>query len=471
MQLEDLQAKALRCACACAWWNVRTVREETELLSVRAGVVEPPRLIDDIGTMVTVVDGGGIGHAATSDLSDSGLRQAFLQARDLAQAMARLPTFFAEPLTSAQSHWQTPLVQPWQALPRPQRLQLLLQWDAAIRLAGPQIVDSQVAITATTQQTWLVTSAGGAVWQRQDILHPALVATASDGVHTQRRSFQDSIAQGDWQFLQSYELLTQAQRIGREAVRLLTAPICPQGRTTLLLAADQMMLQIHESIGHPLELDRILGDERNFAGTSFVTADMFGTYAYGSPLLNVTFDPGVDNAAVAAAVDDDGARAERQYIIKDGILQRPLGGELSQRRANMAGVATTRACSWNRPPIDRMSNLNLEAGDKSEAELVASTENGILLRTNLSWSIDDSRNKFQFGCEWGEVIRDGRVTGIVRGGNYRGISATFWRSLSGVGCKRGIHGTPTCGKGEPLQIVRVGHVTPMCRFDNVDVFA
>jgi predicted Zn-dependent protease len=185
----------------------------------------------------------------------------------------------------------------------------------------------------------------------------------------------------------------------------------------VLLAPDQMILQIHESIGHPLELDRILGDERNYAGTSFVTPDMFGTYQYGSALLNITFDPTRLEQFVSYGFDDESQAAHREYLIRQGILVRALGGLTSQVRAALPGVANARACSWNRPPIDRMANLNLEPGDSSLAQMIASTENGMYLRTNCSWSIDDSRNKFQFGCEWGQLIENGALTTIVKNPN------------------------------------------------------
>ena len=245
----------------------------------------------------------------------------------------------------------------------------------------------------------------------------------------------------------------------------------------VLLMPDQMMLQIHESIGHPLELDRILGDERNFAGTSFVTLDMFGHYAYGSELLNVTYDPSRPEQIASFAFDDEGEPAQREHLIEHGILKRPLGGAVSLARAraqrpDLQGVATSRAASWNRAPIDRMSNLNIEAGDASLDQLIGSIEFGVMMRTNLSWSIDDSRNKFQFGCEWGRVIRNGRLAEVVRNPNYRGISATFWRSLSMVGDASTfeVMGTPFCGKGEPSQLVRVGHAAPACKFSRVVVF-
>ena len=278
--------------------------------------------------------------------------------------------------------------------------------------------------------------------------------------------------QGGLEQLADFDFPGSARRVAEEAIALVEAPECPQTRADLLLLPSQMMLQIHESIGHPLELDRILGDERNYAGTSFVTPGMFGSYRYGSELLNVSFDPQVPGEIASYAFDDDGTPAERSYLIRDGILQRPLGGALSQARAGMPGVANARASDWNRPAIDRMANLNLEPGDSSLAAMIASVENGVLMETNRSWSIDDSRNKFQFGCELGRLIRDGELGGLVRNPGYRGISATFWRSLAAVGDAgtREVWGTPNCGKGEPNQLIQVGHASPACLFRNVEIF-
>jgi predicted Zn-dependent protease len=199
---------------------------------------------------------------------------------------------------------------------------------------------------------------------------------------------------------------------------------------------------------------------------------MFGTYRYGSELLNVTFDPTRAEEFASYGWDDDGLAAERQYLIRKGILERPLGGAVSQARAGIAGVANPRSCAWNRAPIDRMANINIEPGDASLDELIAGIGHGVMMRTNVSWSIDDSRNKFQFGCEWGRVIRDGRLAEVVRNPNYRGVSATFWRSLSGVGDASTfeVMGTPYCGKGEPNQVIRCGHASPACRFTGVEVF-
>jgi predicted Zn-dependent protease len=310
---------------------------------------------------------------------------------------------------------------------------------------------------------------------------PGLTVVASEGGETQTRSaagqYNGFCQQGGLEVLERARFASDGPRVAREALELVRAPNCPSGELDILLMPDQMMLQIHESIGHPLELDRILGDERNFAGTSFVTLDMFGHYRYGSDLLNVSFAPDVSGQFASYAFDDDGTPARREWIIRNGILQRPLGGTLSQARAralrpDIAGVANSRSSSWNRAPIDRMANLNVEAGTSTLDEMIASIEDGVLMRTNASWSIDDSRNKFQFGCEYGQRIRKGQLAEVVKRPNYRGISASFWRSLAMVGDASTfeVMGTPYCGKGEPNQVIRVGHAAPACKFERVAVF-
>jgi predicted Zn-dependent protease len=295
--------------------------------------------------------------------------------------------------------------------------------------------------------------------------------TANQGSDTQVRSM-DHAQQGGYEQVERSGFVGSGARLAQEALQLLAAPNCPSGRMDLLLLPDQMMLQVHESIGHPLELDRILGDERNYAGTSFVTPEMFGSYRYGSELLNVTYDPTRREELASFAYDDDGTPAQKVFLIRNGILVAPLGGRLSQARAGLPGTANSRACAWNRPPIDRMANINVEPGATSLDAMIASIKRGVLMRTNVSWSIDDSRNKFQFGCEWGELIEDGRRTGAVKNPNYRGVSATFWRSLRAVGDASTfeVHGTQYCGKGEPNQVIPCGHAAPACVFADVDVF-
>ncbi|MBL8301522.1 MAG: TldD/PmbA family protein [Ideonella sp.] len=480
--LEQLDVAARRAAPAVDRWTVRGVVERSEELTVRQGAAQAPVRRLDSGAMVTVLDGGGVGHAATGDTTEAGLRAAFARARDLARAVGPHALFDHGrlPPVAARGSYTSRSDRPADGLGLRDKLALLTAVNAATRL-DERIVDWSASLWTLETTQRFVTGDGGDARQHWTYVIPNVTATAQARGITQTRSaagqYNGFCQQGGLEVLERARFHDDGPRVAREAIELALAPQCPTGDMDVLLMPDQMMLQIHESIGHPLELDRILGDERNFAGTSFVTLDMFGHYRYGSELLNVSHDPTRPEQLASFAFDDDGTPSERQLLIEGGILKRPIGGSVSQARARAAGadlgvVATTRACSWNRAPIDRMSNLNIEPGSSTLAEMIASIELGVMMKTNLSWSIDDSRNKFQFGCEHGQVIRDGQLAEVVRNPNYRGISATFWRSLAMVGDESTfeVMGTPFCGKGEPSQVIRVGHAAPACKFSGVSVF-
>ena len=475
--IDSLQRDFRAAAPAVDFCALRFVEESSEYLQVRQDVPEPPQLATSRGAMVTVIDGGGLGYAATSDLSAAGLREALGRARRLAQLTAgrSVVDYGAIELPRPRGAYRSAVAREPASLGRREKYDLLAHEAAACRI-DPRIVDWEANLWTTTSRQAYLTADGGEALQEFHFVVPNLSATAHAGGESQTRThagrYNGFCRQGGLEILDAFGLEGSGRRVAEGAIELLLAPNCPSGTMDVVLMPDQMMLQIHESIGHPLELDRILGDERNFAGTSFVTLDMFGRYRYGSELLDVTHDPTRGGQFASCGWDDDGLEARREYIIRRGVLERPLGGTISQKRAGVAGVASTRACSWNRAPIDRMGNLNIEPGASTLEELVAAVDFGVMMRTNVSWSIDDSRNKFQFGCEWGRVIRGGRLAEVVKNPNYRGISATFWRSLAGVGdaSTLDVMGTPFCGKGEPSQVIRVGHASPACRFTGVDVF-
>jgi len=457
------------------YWTLRLLDETREGISVRDDVAEPAGLGLSRGALLTVVEGAGLGYAATSDLSPAGLRAAFDRALAAAALHARLGLFDGRfyPRSSLRAEYQSPVAEPWEARSLEDKLALL--FDACARLdVDERIVERSAWIGHHSVQQLLITADGGAIDQHFDVVHSGLAATAfADGqTQTRRGGGADQAGQGGLERLAAVGLVDDAERVANEAIALVEAPECPSGRGDLVLLPSQMTLQIHESIGHPLELDRILGDERNYAGLSFVTPDMFGTYRYGSSLLNVTFDPTVPGELASFAADDDGTPAKRVHLIRDGILERPIGGALSQRRAGLSGAASARACGWDRPPIDRMVNINLEPNEEPLDELIGRVERGVLMDTNRSWSIDDSRNKFQFGCEWARLIEDGELRGVVRNPGYRGISARFWRNLDGVGGRETleVRGVRNCGKGEPNQSVYVGHASPPCLFRDVEIF-
>lgn len=455
-------------------FSLRHVKQSHQALSVRRNVAEPPLFSQDEGAMLTVRVNGVEAYAATADLSQAGLQRALEQAEALARQIARhsLLDLRGQAVTSARHDHISPNFD--QPVPSLADCLGLLAAESASVPKDSRLVDWQASLGMSLVEQTYLNSAGAQLRHAQRFLFPGLGVTASDGQDSQSRSLgRDNFGQqGGFEIIERCGLVGAARRVADEALQLLLAPNTPSGPRDLLLMPDQMMLQIHESIGHPLEMDRILGDERNYAGTSFVKASDFGHLQYGSSLLNVTFDPTIDEELASYSFDDDGTLASKQFLIRDGLLLRPLGGALSQFRSGLDGVANSRACGWNRAPIDRMANLNIEPGDKSLSELIEGIEHGILMRTNRSWSIDDARNKFQFGCEWGQLIADGELKGIVKNPNYRGISAHFWRNLAAVGDRTTFQvlGTPNCGKGEPNQVVRVGHASPACVFRQIDVF-
>ncbi len=480
---DPIAATFARLRCDAPFFALRLVDEDSETLAIRKGVPQPFTRHVDRGAMVTVIDQGAYGYAATADLSEAGLQRALDRAHAWAGATRATSVIqFPMPVDDApRGRYQSP-----QEKPLPSRRELLAMVaaiDAAAQLDA-RVVDSLVSVEVCNATHRYLTNRGGDVTQVYRFVLPNVQVTASDGRDTQTRSlagqYNGFCQQGGAEVFDRARFAGAGSAVAREAIELLEAPNCPSGHMDLLLMPDQMMLQIHESIGHPLELDRILGDERNFAGTSFVTLDMFGHYQYGSPLLNVSFDPTRGHQFASYAFDDEGETAQRELLIREGLLVKPLGGALSQARAkhllgehvDLGGVANARSSSWNRAPIDRMANLNIEPGMSTLEEMIASVERGVMMKTNVSWSIDDSRNKFQFGCEWGRMIEDGKLTTVVKNPNYRGVSATFWRSLAKVGDESTyrVMGTPFCGKGEPSQVIRVGHASPACLFAGVDVF-
>ncbi|CAM3596852.1 tldD-like metalloprotease [Pseudomonas reidholzensis] len=451
--------------------SLRYVHQDSVSLSVSRNVIDPPRRQSSRGVMLCVRVNGNEAFAATSDLTVRGLALAYDQALMLARAIgshallhqpAQQGAAFEASYRSPGAGAPLPATGDWLELLRSESARVprhdkLVNWSAGLR-----IVDRQQLYYDST---------GSEIASHKQLLLPRLDVTAFDGRQSQRRTWGIS-RQGGTELVQGSGFIGQIEQVADQALQLLAAPNTPEGPRDLLLLPDQMILQIHESIGHPLELDRILGDERNFAGTSFVTQDMFGSYQYGSPLLNVSFDPHVTDELGSYSHDDEGLPAQKHLLIEAGVLKRPLGAALSQARSGMEGVANSRACDWNRPPIDRMANLNIEPGDQSLAQMIGTIEHGILMATNRSWSIDQARNKFQFGCEWGQLIENGRLAGVVKNPNYRGISSQFWRKLSAVGDRSTLQvlGTPNCGKGEPNQSITVGHASPACVFDQIDVF-
>ena len=457
------------------WASLRRVRSSEHDYQAKEGKFNSARLSLGDGYMLEVLCAGQFGYAATGSAEPDDLRAAAERASALARSASRLSLFsFGTGVRpSTVLHYETPrrLSADLDAGLLSSRVAGLSQ---AMRLSD-KIVQALAELRLREIVTEYVSTSGAAIEQRLFLVGHSALVVARDGTQTQRRSLNGlsgRVNQGGYELIDQAACEDEARRIAEEALALLAAEDCPSMKADLVLAPEQMTIQIHESVGHPLELDRILGDERNYAGSSFVRLGDIGKLRYGSELMNVTFDPTIAGEAAAYGADDIGAPARKEYLIKDGLLVRALGSLESQARSACPGVACQRAQDWFRAPIDRMANLNHEPGSDSLGDIVGSIEKGVYMSTNRSWSIDDVRDKFQFGCEYGRLIEDGRLTRLVRNPNYRGVSASFWQSLFKVGDQStfGVNGTPHCGKGEPNQEVTTGHACPTCAFHDVEIF-
>lgn len=452
------------------------IKEKTRDFSVRNGKTEDLSEFNDQGLMIEIMINGHMGYGATGELTPEGIKKAFNKARAMTLASSRYAVFqFDKNIRPpAKGRYETNRKIKLDQLSLTAIFDFLKKTSLTLKKNDLIIAAvSDVMLVECSQHYF--SSAGAEFNQEFDIIVNSFSSTASNGKESQTRSLhggRGNCVQAGAEFFNLDKALSDCDEISTQALELLTAENCPSETCDLILSPDQMLLQIHESIGHPLELDRILGDERNFAGWSFIQPQDFGTLQYGSAMMNVVFDPTVSNQLASYQFDEVGNTAEKKYLIQNGKLIAGLGSLESQARSNISGVANARSSSWNRAPIDRMANINLEAGDLSLDEMTAKVERGVIMYANRSWSIDDYRRKFQFGCEYAKLIENGKITKTLKNPNYRGVTVPFWNSLAGLTNPASIeiYGSPYCGKGEPSQIIRVGHSSPYALFKNIEVF-
>jgi predicted Zn-dependent protease len=474
----DLSAALESIDLPATWIGLREVKETSTTRYVRDSKPQSNARNHTHGVMVEVLANGQFGYASTNNLDLANMRLTAERAYQQAIAAAK---WAVHPFTTAQrpkatGQYFSPFIQPADLLNAKELNDLLIEICDTLHVSD-QIVKTSAYVVLTETEIKLVSSNGSDIYQKFLLVSTDYSATAQDGSIIQSRGDNGQLARCNQAGMEVFErtaVLNRARQVGEQAVELLSAEECPTATTNLVLAPDQMLLQIHESIGHPLEIDRILGDERNYAGSSFVKLSDFGKLEYGSKLMNITFDPTVAGEFASYGFDDVGMTATREYLIENGKLLRGLGSYESQARSQISGVASARACSWNRPAIDRMANLNLEPSEAPNSlnDMIGNVEHGVYMQSNRSWSIDDYRNKFQFGCEYAQLIEQGKLTKTLRNPNYRGITNQFWRNLKQIGDRTTTqaYGSPFCGKGEPNQVIRVGHASPVCLFENIEVF-
>ena len=479
--MEELLRAALEAARApgVAAADVRVISPGRYLhLAVRNGEASALTDARARGIGVRVRTDRAWGFAASSELDRASARDVGTRAVRLANAAganARSPLRVTEEPGPRGGRYRTPMRQDPFEVPAEEVLGLLS--DAERRLhVGRELRTGGASFEAWEETKWYAASDGSDYRSRIVHVGAGVSGLAVRGASVQRRSaptsFGGNFAQAGFEFVRGLDLVGSAEAVGREAVALLGARACPTGRTTLVLGSDQLALQVHESVGHAVELDRILGSEAGYAGRSWVGAGTVGSLRYGSDRMNVTATALQPGGLGSFAWDDEGVRARATPIVRRGVL---VGLLTSRESAAQAGLersgGTARAQGANRAPLVRMTNINLEPGDRPFDELLDGVQDGVYLETNRSWSIDDRRLNFQFGTEVGRTIRKGELGELLRNPIYAGMTPTFWGTLDAVGDRSTwrLWGIPGCGKGQPGQIAHVGHGAPAARFRDVDV--
>jgi len=456
--------------------DARFVRTRAEKLSTRNGALDQLDSDETEGIGVRVRVGGAWGFAAVHG-SDRGEAEAALD-RALAVAAAQ-PAATGSPLAPeppAVGAWETPVERDPFAVPLEQKLAVLGAIDATMRTV-PGVNLTLAQFQARRVEKLFASTEGALCEQRTTECGGGIAAVAADGSESQTRSYPAShgglVAQAGYEHFLALDLPGAAPRVSEEAVALLRAPACPPGRNTLVLAGEQLGLQVHESVGHAVELDRVLGRELSYAGTSFVQADAIGRLRIGSEQVNVTADAGSLGGLGSYRWDDEGVEARPLPIVRDGVL----AGFLSSREtAAEIGLERSGGCmradGFARQPIVRMTNVNLEPGDAGTLEdLLADTEEGLLIETNRSWSIDNRRLHFQFEGEAAWEIKGGERGRLLRNPSYAGLTPEFWASCDAI-CSPSewrLVSLLDCGKGEPGQVMRVSHGSAPARFRDVQV--
>ncbi|HKW88662.1 MAG TPA: TldD/PmbA family protein [Candidatus Acidoferrales bacterium] len=479
--MRDLANLAVESALArgATYADVRVMDVKERNLSVKNGQVGHVLEDESLGIGLRVIAEGAWGFTSTDRLTREGIQACAAEAVAIARAsaLAKRHDVVLAPEQAYVDTWQNPFIKDPFQISVEQQIDLLLRADAEMRsVNGVTLAEGSMEFRRIEQL--FVSSIGSAIHQVKMQSGAGIVATSFEGEEIQKRSYPNSF--GGQHMLRGYELIEEldlvgnAPRIAEQAVALHRAAPCPEGQHTIILDSSQLGLQIHESIGHPIELDRVLGMEANFAGMSFLTLEKLNSLRYGSDIVNVVADARLDHGPGLGTFgyDDEGVPAQCTPIISNGLFtgyltNRETAAAIGQSRSN----GTMRTEGWNRLPIIRMTNISILPGKWKPEDLIADTDDGIYFETNRSWSIDDRRYHFQFSTEIGWEIKNGKKTRLIKTPSYSGITTEFWNSCDAI-CSRDywtLWGTPNCGKGQPMQTMGTGHGAAPARFRNVKV--
>ncbi len=472
---KELVAVALNAAKlkGAGYVDVRLIRRQEENIIIKNGRIETLKRDDDAGIGIRVIANGAWGFAATAKLTKNEVAKTAALAVRVAKASATLKQkdVVLDSREKIIGSYQTKIVNDPFVLPLDDKIELLMKVDKIIRkVKGVAVAESELLFTKKYQifaasddsfiEQWIYQSGG------------YISAIAVKGNVTGERSYpgmHGHYKTAGYEFIEGLKFLENAQRVAEQAVALTTAKECPEITTTVITDGSMTAIQIHETIGHPTELDRVLGTEVSLAGKSHLTIDKLRKFQMGSPIVNITADATIEGGLGSFGYDDEGTPAQKTYLIKDGIFNDYLTSRETAPVIGQKSNGAMRADSWASIPIIRMTNINLLPGTWKFEDLIADTDDGIYLESAGSPSIDDMRLNYHISSEIGWLIKNGKMTEMIRRPSYSGISYQIWRSCDAI-CNQDywdVWGVPNCGKGDPMQVMTVGHGAAPARFRNI----
>ncbi len=451
--------------------DVRIVERENEIIVVKNGIIEALTHHSDTGFGVRVLNNSAWGFSSSNRLSKQQAEDVTRDALRIAAASARVKTHDVRlsTLTPQKGTYATQIETDPMRYSLDKKIDLLMLCDKSMR-EDNRVKVSTGLLRFHSIKTYFASTEGSCINQHMVFSGAGISVHAMEKGELQSRSYRNT-RQAGYEFIVELDLVKNAERIHDEVLLLLAAKPCPEKKTTVVLDAEQMVLQTHESCGHPTELDRVLGTEASYAGTSFLTIDKLNRLQYGSEIVNIVADAQTPGGLGTYGWDDEGVPAQRVHLVKNGIFVGYLSSRETAPIIHAASSGAMRADGWNRIPLIRMTNINLVPGTWGFKDMIADTDDGLFMTTNKSWSIDDKRLNFQFGCELARQIKNGKLMQVYKNPTYTGITPHFWRSCDALGNEEAwkLFGTPNCGKGEPGQTAFVGHGTVPARFRNVQV--
>jgi TldD protein len=429
------------------------------------------------GFGVRVIVNGAWGFSSSSRISPAQIRKTTLEAIQIARHASKFQDkkIKLAPEPAYVDFWATPYIEDPFSVDLDEKVGLLSEIDSILR-KNKKVINATGNLHAWREHQWFASTEGSCVEQILTRVGAGYSAESSNGTIVQERSFPCSFGRqcvtAGYEYIRSAGLVENAERTRDEAVALLSAPVCPSGRRDIIIEGSQLALQIHESCGHPSELDRVLGHEANYAGRSFITPDKLGKLKYGSDIVNIVADSTLPMGLATFGYDDDGVRAQRYFVVEKGIYRnyltnRELVGEINEKRSR----GCNRAHGSSRIPMIRMINMSLLPGTWEYDELLDDSDGALLLEMNKSWSIDQMRVNFQFGCEAAWELKNGKKAKLYRDPTYQGKTVEFWNSCDAICNQKYWHpwGVVNCGKGQPSQTAEMTHGTAPARFRNVEV--